>query len=86
MSVLLVKERNKPSDERLTQVNENRHQSSFWMISLSFCISNLIGAKQNRLIFIFPLLSKMSFSRERVIPIHKKTLISVVVIIEKRCP
>lgn len=42
-SVLLVKERNKPSDDRLTQVNENRHQSSFWMISLSFCISILLG-------------------------------------------
>ena len=26
-SVLLMKERNKPSDDRLTQVNENRHQS-----------------------------------------------------------
>ena len=42
-SVLLVKESNQSSENRPIQVNEDRHQSTFWMIGLSLCISVLLG-------------------------------------------
>ena len=42
-SVLLVKESNQSSENRPIQVNEDRHQSTFWMMGLSLCISVLLG-------------------------------------------
>ncbi len=42
-SVLLVKESNQSSENRPIQVNEDRHQSTFWMMGLSLCVSVLLG-------------------------------------------